>query len=67
VTQCRISPLNRVRDESVVESFWGGRLLRSCDKLSQLRLLVYCSDFRCSHLVATSADQWPDDLRLSDL
>ena len=42
-------------------------MLRSCDKLSQLRLLVYCSDFRCSHLVAISADQWPDELRLSDL
>jgi hypothetical protein len=33
-------------------------------------LLVYCSDFRCSHstqLDAHVVDQWPDDVRLSDL
>lgn len=30
-------------------------------------LLVYCSDYRCSHLVRLSADPWPDDVRLSDL
>jgi hypothetical protein len=30
-------------------------------------LLVYCSDYRCSHSVAISADRWPDHLRLSDL
>ena len=30
-------------------------------------LLVYCADYRCSHSIAISADQWPDDLRLSDL
>jgi hypothetical protein len=28
------------------------------------RLLVYCSDFRCSHLVAISANRWPDEVRL---
>jgi hypothetical protein len=31
------------------------------------RLLVYCSDYKCSHSVAISADRWPDDVRLSDL
>ena len=31
------------------------------------RVLVYCGDFRCSHYTDISADQWPDDVRLSDL
>jgi hypothetical protein len=26
-----------------------------------------CSDYRCSHSIAVSANQWPDDLRLSDI
>jgi hypothetical protein len=30
-------------------------------------ILVYCADYRCSHSVAMSADEWPDDLRLSDI
>jgi hypothetical protein len=30
-------------------------------------ILVYCSDFRCSHSIAHMADGWPDDLRLSDV
>jgi hypothetical protein len=30
-------------------------------------ILIYCADYRCSRSVAISADQWPDDLRLSDL
>jgi hypothetical protein len=30
-------------------------------------LLIYCSDYKCSHLVTISSDRWPDDLRLSDL
>ena len=30
-------------------------------------LLVYCADYRCSHHVAISGDQWDDDVRLSDL
>ena len=30
-------------------------------------LLIYCADYKCSHNVAISADQWPDDVRLSDL
>jgi hypothetical protein len=30
-------------------------------------LLVYCSDYKCSHNVEISGDQWPDDVRLSDL
>ena len=29
--------------------------------------LVYCNDFTCSHSLAISGDQWPDDVRLSDL
>jgi hypothetical protein len=31
------------------------------------RLLIYCSDYHCSHWTATSGDRWPDDVRLSDL
>ena len=30
-------------------------------------VLVYCSDYHCSHSVTLSADRWPDDLRLSDI
>jgi hypothetical protein len=30
-------------------------------------LLIYCSDYHCSHWTAISGDQWPDDDRLSDL
>jgi hypothetical protein len=30
-------------------------------------LLIYCSDYRCSHSTAISGDRWPDDVRLSDL
>jgi len=30
-------------------------------------LLVYCSDYHCSHWIAISGDRWPDDIRLSDL
>src|SRR6516165_4152596 len=30
-------------------------------------ILIYCQDFHCSHSVATIADRWPDDLRLSDI
>ena len=30
-------------------------------------ILVYCADYRCSHSIAMSAEQWPDDVRLSDI
>ena len=30
-------------------------------------LLIYCADYKCSHWIRISADQWPDDTRLSDL
>ena len=30
-------------------------------------LLVYCADYRCSHSIAISGDQWADEVRLSDL
>ena len=33
-------------------------------------LLIYCSDFRCSHSIQLGAavvDLWPDNIRLSDL
>jgi hypothetical protein len=33
-------------------------------------LMVYCSDYHCSHnvrLPAATVDQWPDDVRLSDV
>jgi hypothetical protein len=30
-------------------------------------VLIYCSDYKCSHSIAISADQWPDDVRLSDI
>ena len=30
-------------------------------------VLIYCSDFRCSHSVEMLADRRPDDVRLSDI
>jgi hypothetical protein len=30
-------------------------------------VLVYCSDYRCCHSTAISADRWPNDVRLSDI
>jgi hypothetical protein len=30
-------------------------------------LLIYCSDYRCSHWTAIGGDNWPDEVRLSDL
>ena len=29
-------------------------------------VLIYCADYRCSHLIAVGADEWPDDLRLQE-
>jgi hypothetical protein len=29
------------------------------------RVLIYCSDYKCSHSIEMSADRWPDDVRLS--
>ena len=45
-------------------------------KLAEMRasgvrgILVYCSDYKCSHstrIITDVCDQWPDDIRLSDL
>ena len=30
-------------------------------------VLIYCSDYKCSHSIAISADRWPDDVRLSEI
>ena len=30
-------------------------------------VLIYCADYRCSHHIEMTADQWPDDLLLSDI
>jgi hypothetical protein len=30
-------------------------------------VLIYCADYHCSHSVAISGDQWPDELRLSEI
>jgi hypothetical protein len=30
-------------------------------------LLIYCSDYKCSHWTNISGDQWPDGVRLSDI
>ncbi len=29
-------------------------------------VLIYCADYHCSHWIKISADQWADDMRLSD-
>ncbi len=38
--------------------------LRSCGVRG---VLIYCSDYKCSHSVEMMADRWPDDVRLSDI
>jgi hypothetical protein len=30
-------------------------------------IIIFCSDYKCSHSIAMRADQWPDDVRLSDI
>jgi hypothetical protein len=30
-------------------------------------LLIYCSDYKCSHSTAIGGDRWADDVPLSDL
>jgi hypothetical protein len=30
-------------------------------------VLVYCSDYRCSHSMSLDADRWADEVRLSDI
>jgi hypothetical protein len=30
-------------------------------------ILVYCADFKCSHMVPIAAPEWADDVRLSDI
>jgi len=30
-------------------------------------VLIYCSDYRCSHHITASADPWPDHISLSGL
>jgi hypothetical protein len=30
-------------------------------------VLVYCADYKCSHVVAMDTDTWPHSLRLSDI
>jgi hypothetical protein len=30
-------------------------------------ILVYCADYKCSHSIQMSADQWGDEVRLSDI
>jgi len=35
-------------------------------EMRQSGVTVYCSDHHCSHVVAASAEEWPDDVRLSD-
>jgi hypothetical protein len=30
-------------------------------------VLIYCADHRCSHVMTASVEQWPDDVRLSDV
>jgi hypothetical protein len=36
-------------------------------EMSVRGVLIYCADYHCSHSIAISGDQWPDDVRLSDI
>jgi hypothetical protein len=47
---------------------WSARRKSASIRQTGIRgLLVYCSDYKCSHNVKISADEWPDHVRLSDL
>lgn len=30
-------------------------------------VLIYCRDYRCSHMLTLNADRWPDHVRLPDI
>jgi hypothetical protein len=30
-------------------------------------VLIYCADHKCSHVMTASVEEWPDDVRLSDV
>jgi hypothetical protein len=30
-------------------------------------VLIYCTDYHCSHSITLNADEWPDHVRLSDI
>ena len=30
-------------------------------------LVIYCSDYKCSHLITMSGDRWSDEMRLFDI
>jgi hypothetical protein len=36
-------------------------------KMGVRGVLIYCSDYTCSHSIAVDADRWPDQVRLSDI
>ena len=38
--------------------------MRTCGAGS---VLIYCTDYRCSHSITMGADRWRDDVRLSDI
>jgi hypothetical protein len=31
------------------------------------RLIIYCGDYKCAHSIVIDAEQWGDDVRLSEL
>src|SRR3954454_21126716 len=71
VCATKISSIEVSRDDSS-----GGRTLvvrKQKIALGEMRamgvrgLLVYCSDYHCSHWTTINADRWSDDVRLSDL
>jgi hypothetical protein len=43
------------------------RLAPSMHESSVRGILIYCADYHCSHSIAISGDQSPDDVRLSDI
>jgi hypothetical protein len=43
------------------------RLANGMSASGTIGILVYCADYRCSHSIEMSAEQWPDDVRLSDI
>jgi hypothetical protein len=41
--------------------------LEKCEAQAFAGLLIYCSDYKCNHMVAMGKPSWPDPVRLSEI
>jgi hypothetical protein len=67
--QCRVASLPATRFDGAMRALTRPTKITFAEmRTAGVRgVLIYCSDYKCSHSTAISADQWPDHVRLSDL